>query len=119
MAGELLSHPLGFTWRVIKAFNANQGLLLSGAVAYYTLLSIIPIFTLLLVVLSHVIEDASLLHLVRENLQLFVRVAMDFPEKIQGDEKQLRQILFHLLAKAIKFTEKVQKPFIVRAEAIT
>ena len=27
-----------FAWQVIKAFNANQGLLLSGAVAYYTLL---------------------------------------------------------------------------------
>ncbi|MEN8170606.1 MAG: YihY/virulence factor BrkB family protein [Pseudomonadota bacterium] len=67
-----LSHPLRFSWRVIKAFNANQGLLLSGALAYYTLLSIIPIFTLLLVVLSHVIDDTTLLYLIRENLQLFV-----------------------------------------------
>lgn len=65
-------HPLMFLWRVVKAFSANQGLLLSGAVAYYTLLSIVPIFTLLLVVLSHIIDDATLLHLLRENLQLFV-----------------------------------------------
>lgn len=67
-----LSHPLKFLWRVIKAFGANQGLLLSGAVAYYTLLSVVPIFTLFLVVLSHIIDDATLLHLLRENLQLFV-----------------------------------------------
>ena len=64
--------PLHFAWQVLKAFNANQGLLLSGAVAYYTLLSIIPIFTLLLVALSHIIDAARLLYLVRENLQLFV-----------------------------------------------
>lgn len=64
--------PFRFTWRAIKAFNANQGLLLSGAVAYYTLLSVIPIFTLFLVVLSHFLDDARLLDLVRENLQLFV-----------------------------------------------
>jgi len=67
-----LGRPLRFAWQVIKAFNANQGLLLSGAVAYYTLLSIIPIFTLLLVALSHIIDDATLLHMARENLQLFI-----------------------------------------------
>lgn len=65
-------HPMLFLWRVIKSFSANQGMLLSGAVAYYTLLSIVPIFTLLLVVMSHIIDDATLLHLLRENLQLFV-----------------------------------------------
>ncbi len=66
------SHPLRFAWQAIKSFNANQGMLLSGAVAYYTLLSIIPIFTLLLVALSHIVDDTTLLYLVRENLQLFV-----------------------------------------------
>jgi membrane protein len=66
------NHPMTFLRQVIQAFSANQGLLLSGAVAYYTLLSVVPIFTLLLVVLSHIIDDATLLHLLRENLQLFV-----------------------------------------------
>lgn len=51
-----------------------------------------------------------------KNLQLFVRVAMDFPEKILGDENQLRQILFNLLANAIQFTEKGQVTLSVRAE---
>lgn len=51
-----------------------------------------------------------------KNLQLFVRVAMDFPEKILGDENQLRQVLFNLLANAIQFTEKGQVTLSVRAE---
>ena len=35
--------------------------LLAGALAYYTLLSIIPLFTFLLLVLSHVIDESALL----------------------------------------------------------
>ncbi len=51
-----------------------------------------------------------------KQLQLFVRVAVDFPEKILGDETQVRQILFNLLANAIQFTEKGQVTLSVRAE---
>jgi membrane protein len=32
-----------FTLQVLKAFQKNQGLLLSGALAYYVLLSVIPL----------------------------------------------------------------------------
>jgi len=39
-------HPFRFLWRILQRFQANQGLLLSGAVAYYTLLSIILCFIL-------------------------------------------------------------------------
>jgi two-component system sensor histidine kinase/response regulator len=52
-----------------------------------------------------------------KHLQLFVRVAMDFPQKILGDETQLRQILHNLLANAIQFTEKGQVTLSVRAES--
>lgn len=38
----ILSHPLAFALQVLKGFRANQGLLLAGAVAYYSLLSIVP-----------------------------------------------------------------------------
>ncbi|MGB5830699.1 MAG: hypothetical protein WBG92_01735 [Thiohalocapsa sp.] len=31
---QVLKHPLRFLWRVIRAFQANQGMLLSGAVTY-------------------------------------------------------------------------------------
>ena len=60
-ARQILQKPWPFVLRVLKAFHANQGLLLAGALAYYTLLSIIPLFTVLLLVLSHVIDEAALL----------------------------------------------------------
>ena len=42
-AAYVLTHPGAFALRVLRAFRANQGLLLAGAVAYYTLLSIVPL----------------------------------------------------------------------------
>ncbi len=47
--------------RIFKGFRANQGLLLAGAVAYYALLSIVPLLILLAIALSHVIEQSALL----------------------------------------------------------
>jgi len=47
--------------RVLRAFRANQGLLLAGAIAYYTLLSIVPLLILLLIVLSQFIDQGELL----------------------------------------------------------
>ena len=51
-------------------FRANQGILLSGAIAYYTLLSIIPLFTLLLTGLSHFFAEDQLLTIVQSNLSM-------------------------------------------------
>ena len=45
----ILQRPGRFLWRVLVGFKRNQGLLLAGAVAYYTLLSIIPMLALILV----------------------------------------------------------------------
>jgi YihY family inner membrane protein len=56
--------------RAVTAFRLNQGLLLSGAVAYYTLISLVPLFVVLLVVLSQVVDEALLLRVVGENLDL-------------------------------------------------
>ena len=50
-----------FVLRTLKAFKANQGLLLAGAVAYYALLSIVPMLILLVIVLSHVVPQEELL----------------------------------------------------------
>jgi membrane protein len=61
-----------FLVQTLQAFRANQGLLLSGAIAYYTLLSIIPLFTLLLMALSHVVAEEQLLQIVDKNLMLVV-----------------------------------------------
>ena len=56
-----LSNPGTFAMRVLRAFKANQGLLLAGAVAYYTLLSIVPVLILMLIALTRVIEQQELL----------------------------------------------------------
>jgi membrane protein len=57
----MLENPGAFALRALKAFKANQGLLLAGAVAYYALLSIIPLLILVLIVLSHIVDSALLL----------------------------------------------------------
>jgi membrane protein len=71
-ARKVLENPLGFALQVFKAFKANQGLLLAGGVAYYTLLSIVPLLILLVIVLSHVIDTQELLATVARYLQLVV-----------------------------------------------
>lgn len=58
--------------RSLVSFRANQGILLSGAIAYYTLLSIIPLFTLLLTGLSHFFDEQQLLDIVQNNLSLVI-----------------------------------------------
>ena len=50
-----------FAVRTLRAFKANQGLLLAGAVAYYALLSIVPMLILLVIALSHVVPQEELL----------------------------------------------------------
>ena len=65
---EIAKRPGPFTLRVLKGFKANQGLLLAGAVAYYTLLSLIPLLILMLIVLSHVVDQAQLLSTLSEYL---------------------------------------------------
>ena len=56
----VINHPGRFLLDVLRGFRDNQGLLLAGAVAYYTLLSIIPVFALVLIVLSQFIDQELL-----------------------------------------------------------
>src|ERR1700750_3150598 len=60
-AQQCMAHPRAFAWRVLCGFRANQGLLLAGAVAYYALLSIVPLLILIVIALSHVLDQALLL----------------------------------------------------------
>ena len=69
---EILRHPGSFVTCVLKGFRANQGLLLAGAVAYYTLLSMIPLLILMLIALSNFIDEARLLATLSEYLQFIV-----------------------------------------------
>lgn len=71
-ASYVLKHPGAFALRVLRAFRANQGLLLAGAVAYYTLLSLVPLVILLVLVLSQVIDQAVLLASLRRALEWVV-----------------------------------------------
>lgn len=57
----VLANPGAFAWRVLKQFKKNQGLLLAGAVAYYALLSVVPLLILVVIALSHVVDQGLLL----------------------------------------------------------
>jgi len=69
---KILFEPGAFAVRVIKGFRANQGLLLAGAVAYYALLSIVPLLILLVIALSHFVEQAELLKTLSRYLEWLV-----------------------------------------------
>ena len=67
-AAYVLRHPGAFALQVLKGFRANQGLLLAGGVAYYALLSIVPLLILIAIALSHVIDQSALL----DSLSLYI-----------------------------------------------
>ena len=69
---QILRRPGKFMWRVLKGFRRNQGLLLSGGVAYNSLLSIIPMLALILIGLSQFIEQEKLLEIIIRELELIV-----------------------------------------------
>ena len=71
-AAQILQAPGAFALRTLKAFRANQGLLLAGAVAYYALLSIVPLLILTVIALSHVVEQGALLQTVGRYLEWLV-----------------------------------------------
>lgn len=69
---HVLKNPVAFALQVLKAFQANQGLLLAGAVAYYALLSIVPLLILMVIALSHLIDQDVLLTTLRRALEYVV-----------------------------------------------
>lgn len=69
---HVVFHPLEFIWQTIKAFRANQGLLLAGALAYNALLSIVPLLILIVLTLSHFIPEPELLQTAAEYLEWLV-----------------------------------------------
>ena len=68
--------PAGRLWdfilKVAHDFRRNQGFLLAGAVAYYTLLSVVPMSILALTVLSHFIGEEQLVHTLSTYLDMVV-----------------------------------------------
>lgn len=57
----VVAHPGTFVRRVLQGFKTNQGLLLAGAVAYYALLSVVPLLILTVIALSHFVDQHELL----------------------------------------------------------
>ncbi|MDI5891424.1 YihY/virulence factor BrkB family protein [Halomonas rhizosphaerae] len=57
----LLPRVLHFLWRVLCAFLRNRGILLAGGVGYNILLSIVPLFALMVVLLAGVVDQQHLL----------------------------------------------------------
>jgi membrane protein len=71
-ASVVLKHPGAFAIRVLRAFRANQGYLLAGAVAFNTLLSILPLLILILIVMANFVEETALLTTLGRYLELVV-----------------------------------------------
>jgi membrane protein len=86
---KVMAQPGHFTLQVLRAFQKNQGLLLSGALAYYILLSVIPLLTLLLLMLSHVVDAAALMATLRRYIGLVI------PGDSEAILAQIRNILEH------------------------
>jgi YihY family inner membrane protein len=78
-----------FVFKVLRSFRQNQGILLSGAIAYYTLLSIVPLSILALIVLSHFIEQEQLF------LTLSTYMEMAIPGYASTLTDQVRVFIMH------------------------
>lgn len=61
-----------FLLRVAQGFMRNKGFLLAAAVAYYTLLSIVPLSILALIVLTNFIEEQQLIHTLSIYLEMVI-----------------------------------------------
>jgi membrane protein len=86
---QVLKNPVAFALQVLKAFQKNQGLLLAGAVAYYALLSIVPLLILMVIALSQVIDQDVLLATLRQALEYVV------PGQGKAVVAELRTFLAH------------------------
>jgi YihY family inner membrane protein len=69
---QLITHPLDFALTVLRNFGRNQGLLLAGAVAYYGLLSLLPMISLSVLGLSRWVDQGELLATLRRYLEWLV-----------------------------------------------
>ena len=88
-ARKALRHPIDFSLAVLKQFRANQGLLLAGAVAYYALLSLVPLLILVVLALTHIFDEALVLNSIRTYLEFVV------PGQSGALVGELRSFLMH------------------------
>ena len=86
---HIAAHPLRFFWQTLKAFRANGGFMLAGAVAYYALLSIVPLLILAVMVLSSLLGEAEVFVLLKRYL------AWLLPGQSAPIIEELRNFLLH------------------------
>src|SRR5512144_1046507 len=72
LSKQVLREGLAFAVCVLRGFRKNQGFLLAGGVAYYALLSIVPLLILMFIVLSHVLDPVQLVLTLARYLELVV-----------------------------------------------
>ena len=87
--GEAARTLWQFAIGVLKDFRANQGLLLAGAVAYYALLSLVPMLVLVVIGLSHFIDPQRIVTTIGEYLEFIV------PGYATAIAEQLQIVLAH------------------------
>ncbi len=130
---RVLGRFFSFLVRVLRSFRRNQGLLLSGAIAYYTLLSIVPMSILALIVLSHFIEGEQLFQTLSTYLEMIipgyaatlteeVKVFLEYP-KMVGIIGFLAMLFFSSIAftavekaMSVIFSDRVgmkRRPFLI------
>ena len=88
-ARKALRHPIAFALAVLRQFRANQGLLLAGAVAYYALLSLVPLLILVVLALTQVFDEARVLGSIGAYLEFVV------PGQSGALVSELRNFLTH------------------------
>ncbi|MHB8698230.1 MAG: YihY/virulence factor BrkB family protein [Sulfuricaulis sp.] len=71
-ARHVMKHPVDFVLQTLRGFSKNQGMLLAGALAYYALLSALPLLILSIIALSHFVDQAELLNTVGRYLEWLV-----------------------------------------------
>ena len=71
-AAKVLRSPWAFALAVLRGFRANQGFLLAGAVAYYALLSLVPLLILVVIGALRLFDEAHLFATLTEYLEFVV-----------------------------------------------
>ena len=86
---HIAQHPLDFGLQVLRAFRANQGFLLAGGIAYYALVSIVPMLILTVIALHAVVGEAALFGALEQYLGWVL------PGQSRGITEELRAFLAH------------------------
>jgi len=71
-AQHVLKHPVAFASAVYQGFQRHQSMLIAGSIAYYTLLSLVPLLILSVLVLSNVVDRTALLTITGQYLEWLV-----------------------------------------------